>query len=60
MQILNEPLECPYGDPDHTEDENGRIYCNACHDAKMPEWEGEEYLMEKAEYYRDTDANSRR
>ena len=41
---------CPYGDPGHVEDEEGRIYCNACWDAKAPEWKG----------YDDTDADSRR
>ena len=33
-------FNCPYGDPDHTEDENGRVYCNACWDVKVHAWEG--------------------
>ena len=32
--------DCPYGDITHVEDEDGRIYCNACWDAKAPEWKG--------------------
>ena len=38
--MQSEQAECPYSDLNHCEDEEGRIYCDACHDAKMPEWEG--------------------
>ena len=38
--MQSEQVECPYSDLNHCEDEEGRIYCDACHDAKMPEWEG--------------------
>ena len=31
---------CPYGNKAHVEDEEGCIYCDACWDAKMPEWKG--------------------
>jgi len=38
--MQSELAECPFGNPQHCEDEEGIVYCDACWDAMMPDWKG--------------------